>query len=328
MVTGLVYDDRFLEHDTGSQHPERAERLVAIVNKLKATHLWGQLRPIEFGPASLEQLLLVHDRDYIQRVEDACSQGQRYIDVPDSKICSVSYETARLATGGVIAGARHVVTGQVNNAFCAVRPPGHHAERNRSMGFCLFNHVAIAAEILLREHGLERIAIIDFDVHHGNGTQHIFEHRQDVFYISLHEHPARQYPGTGFSWERGQDAGLDHTLNITFDPGQGDAECRMRVNQMVLPALQKYRPDMIILSAGFDGSEHDPLGNLNWSAECFMWMTRQFKAAAEEYCNGRLLSVLEGGYDTRALAECVALHVGTLLEPEGYDRMMAMKSGL
>jgi len=328
MVTGLVYDERFLEHDTGAQHPERAQRLTAVVDKLKAACLWNELRRIEFAPATVDQLALVHDRSYIQRVEDACRNGGKYLDAPDSIICSASYEVAKLAAGGVITAARHVVTGQCNNAFCLVRPPGHHAERNRSMGFCLFNNIAIAAEVLLREHGLERIAIIDFDVHHGNGTQHIFEDRKDVFYISLHEHPARQYPGTGYSWEHGKGEGEGFTMNITFDPGADDTQCHQRVNQMVLPALAKYRPDMILLSAGFDAAEHDPFGHLNWSAECFMWMTRQFKQAAEEYCDGRLLSVLEGGYHIQSLAQCVALHVGTLLEPPGHDHLMALKSGL
>lgn len=328
MTTGLIYDERFLLHDTGADSPEQPDRVVAIVSKLKACHLWERVRHLEFGPASQEQLLRIHTPDYLTRLEDACREGRPYVDVPDSAICKASYDIAKLAAGGVIAAARAVVTQQVNNAFCVVRPPGHHAEADRSMGFCLLNNVALAAEVLLREHGLSRVAIVDFDVHHGNGTQHLFEEREDVFYASMHEHPARQYPGTGFIWEKGSLAGQGHTLNITFDPGDDDMLMRKRVTDMLLPALRLYRPEMLILSAGFDANEHDPLGNLKWTAEGFIWLTRQLKAVAEDVCEGRLLSVLEGGYNYQALAECAALHVGTLLEPPGHDHLMAMKAGL
>lgn len=328
MTTGLIYDDRFLEHDTGTEAHENADRLRAIVAKLKATHLWNQLHRIDFQPATDAEMLLIHDQAYLTRLETACSEGSPFIDVPDSTICTTSYEIARLAAGGAIAAARAVVTDQVNNAFCAIRPPGHHAERDRSMGFCLLNNVALAAQALISQHGLSRVAIVDFDVHHGNGTQHIFEERDDVFFASLHEHPARQYPGTGFNWEKGSNQGEGHTLNITFDPGQGDNEMRYHVKEMLLPALEKFRPEMLLLSAGFDASVDDPLGDLEWSAEGFMWLTRQLKSVAENLCDGRLLSILEGGYNPQALAECVALHVGILLEPPGQDQLMAIKAGL
>lgn len=328
MTTGLIYSDRFLEHVTSDNMPETPDRLRAVVAKLKATHLWNRLHPLTFAPATEAEMLMIHDKIYLDRLEAACRTGLPYIDVPDSTICSDSFEIARLAAGGAIAAARAVVTGQVNNAFCAIRPPGHHAERDRSMGFCLLNNVALAAQALITQHGLSRVAIVDFDVHHGNGTQHIFENRSDVFFASLHEHPARQYPGTGFSWEKGEGQGEGFTLNITFDPGQGDQEMRERVREMLLPALRNYRPEMLLISAGFDASEHDPIGDLEWSAEGYMWLTRQLKALAEDVCEGKLLSVLEGGYNCQALAECVALHVGTLLEPEGQDQLMAIKAGM
>lgn len=328
MTTGLIYDDRFLSHDTGAQALETPERLRAIVAKLKAAHIWPRLHMLDFEPATMEELLLVHDPVYLARLEAACRTGLPYIDVPDSTISTESYDIARLAAGGAIAAARAVVTGQLTNAFCAIRPPGHHAERDRSMGFCLLNNVALAAQVLISQHGLSRVAIIDFDVHHGNGTQHIFEDRSDVFFISMHEHPVRQYPGTGFSWEKGTGKGEGYTLDITFDPGQGDQEMRYQVQETLLPALVAYRPEMILLSAGFDASEHDPIGDLEWSAEGYMWLTRQFKAAAESLCDGKLVSVLEGGYNCQATAECVALHIGTLLEPEGQDQLMAIKAGL
>lgn len=328
MSTGFIYDDRFLLHDTGDRSPERPDRLVAVVNKLKAAHLWPQLRQLAFGPASEAELSRVHTPAYLRRIEQACLEGRAFVDVPDSAVCRVSYDIAKLAAGGVMAAARAVVTNTVTNAFCAVRPPGHHAEADRSMGFCLLNNVALAADLVIREHAMERVAIVDFDVHHGNGTQHLFEDRRDVFFLSMHEHPAKQYPGTGYVWEKGKGRGDGRTLNITFDPGDGDTQMRRRVTEMLLPALHAYRPDMLIISAGFDASEHDPLGHLKWTAEGFMWLTRQLKAVAEEHCRGRLLSVLEGGYNPQALAECVALHVGTLLEPQGHDHLMAMKAGL
>lgn len=328
MTTGLIYHERFLEHITGDESPETPDRLRAIVAKLKATHLWEQLHPLEFEPVTDDELRLVHDQLYLDRLEAACRTGLPYVDVPDSAICTASYEIARLAAGGAIAAARAVATGQVNNAFCAIRPPGHHAERDCSMGFCLLNNVALAAQALISQHGMERVAIIDFDVHHGNGTQHIFEQSNQVFFCSMHEHPTTQYPGTGFSWETGKDKGEGYTLNITFDSGHGDDDMRMRVNEMLIPALEAFRPEMILLSSGFDASEHDHLGNLKWSAEGFIWLTRQLKSAAENLCDGKLVSVLEGGYNLQALAECVALHVGILLEPEGQDQLMAIKAGL
>jgi acetoin utilization deacetylase AcuC-like enzyme len=328
MTTGLIYDDRFLDHATGEQSPEQPDRLVAMVEKLKAAGLWERLEHLPFAPASMEQLLTIHEPAYLERLERACRDSLPYIDVPDSAICPVSFDIARLAAGGVIAAARAVVTRQVDNAFCAVRPPGHHAERDQSMGFCLLNNVALAAEHLIREHGLERVAIVDFDVHHGNGTQHLFEHRSDVLFISLHEDPASQYPGTGFHWETGAGRGLGHTLNVTFEPGQGDEALRHQVKEHVLPALSRFQPQMMILSAGFDASEHDPLGNLAWTAEGFFWLTRELKAAAEDMAQGRLLSVLEGGYNYQALAEATALHIGTLMEPRGVDRLMAIQAGL
>lgn len=328
MSTGLVYDDRFLDHCTGVHSPEQPDRLRVIVNKLKATRLWEQLDHLTFLPASMDQLLSVHDSAYLDRLRNACNGPSQWIDVSDTNIGADSFAVARLAVGGVIAAADAIMTGRVDNAFCAVRPPGHHAEKDRAMGFCLLNNIAIAAEHLIRKYGLKRIAIVDFDVHHGNGTQHIFENRSNVMVISLHEHPAGQYPGTGFSWEKGTGDGLGYTLNITFDPGEGDDALYSRVKKYVLPALAQYQPQIILLSAGFDASEFDPLGHLKWSAEGFFWLSRQLKTAACNFSGGKLLSILEGGYHLPSLAEAVALHVGTLLDTAGEDPLMSMKAGL
>ncbi|MCX5661195.1 MAG: histone deacetylase [Planctomycetota bacterium] len=333
MPTGLVYSDRFLDHDTGPGHPERPARLGAIMDSLRTRHLLERMMPIPFGPADLKWILRLHDRAYVDRLQAACASGARMIDTPDSAICPASYDVALLAAGGVIAAAEAVFAGTVRNAFCVVRPPGHHAERDRSMGFCLFNNVAVAAEYLIAHHGLERVAIIDFDVHHGNGTQHLFESRKDVFYISLHEHPDHQYPGTGYAHEtgsgeeHGEGGGAGFTLNLPVLPGQGDDEYRRLFHTKVVPALDAYRPQAVILSAGFDACRGDPLARIELTPQGLQWMTRQLKGVAERWGRGRLVSVLEGGYSLRNLAECAALHVEALLEPEGHDGMMAMKAG-
>ncbi len=196
------------------------------------------------------------------------------------------------------------------------------------MGFCLFNNVAIAAEYLIAKHGLERVAIVDIDVHHGNGTQHIFEHRRDVFYISIHEHPSYLYPGTGYASETGVGAGAGFTLNLPIAPPAGDEEYRHAMLKRVIPALDQYRPQALILSTGFDAADGDPLAHMEVTPPCFQWMTRQLKFGAERWCGGRVISVLEGGYDLGNLAECAALHVEALLEPAGHDGMMGLKAGI
>lgn len=323
MTTGFFYSPRFLEHDTGRHHPERADRLRAIVDRLKADRLWDKLTHLPFEAAPVEWVTRVHDAAYVERVRAACASGQSHIDCVDSAIGPASYEVAMLAAGAVMSAADAVATGRVRNAFCAVRPPGHHAERDRSMGFCLFNNVAVAAEYLIRHHNMQRIAIVDFDVHHGNGTQHIFEHRSDVLYISTHEHPMHLYPGTGYAHERGIGEGESFTLNVPMDPGSGDEAYRRAMLELITPAIEHHRPDAILISAGFDAVEGDPLAHMRVSPACFAWMTRQLKQLAGSLCGGRVVSVLEGGYDLSLLAECVSLHVAALLDdgraarPEG-----------
>jgi acetoin utilization deacetylase AcuC-like enzyme len=317
-----------LEHDTGPEHPERPARLRAIVEKLRATHLWGEVEHLAFEAAELKWIEKVHRASYVKRVMAACESGERFLDSRDTPICPGSGEIAQLAVGGVLAAVDAVMGGKVDNAFCAVRPPGHHAEADLAMGFCLFNNVAIAAEYLIEKHGLKRVAIIDWDVHHGNGTQHVFEERDDVLFVSLHEHPTHLFPGTGFSYERGKGAGEGFTLNIPMQPGDGDEAFRYAMVFKVMPALARFRPEFLLVSAGFDAARHDPLAHLTVSADGFLWMTRHLKAEAEKMCSGRMVSVLEGGYDLRNLAECVALHVGALLEPEDHDGMMAVKAGI
>ncbi len=328
MATGLIYDDRFLAHDTGPGHPERPARLTAIVERLKSLHLWDRLTHLEFGPADLRCVERIHSPAYVRRLKAACEAGEPFIDVPDSAICPRSYEIALLAAGGVLAAADAVMAGRVTNAFCAVRPPGHHAERDRSMGFCLFNNVAIAAQYLIDRHGLKRVAIVDIDVHHGNGTQHAFESRPDVLFVSLHEHPSYLYPGTGSGWETGEGEGQGATINIPLDPRSGDEEYRRQMVFRVLPALERFAPEAILISAGFDAAAGDPLAHLELSPRGYQWVAQRLKAAAERACGGKLISVLEGGYLLGILAECAALHVETLLQDEGVDPVMAMKAGM
>jgi acetoin utilization deacetylase AcuC-like enzyme len=333
MTTALVYHDAFLRHDPGPDHPERPERLRAIVARLHQNHLWEQLVHLPAPPATESDLATLHDPAYIQRLRAACAAGEKFIDEKECGICPLSFEAAVRAVGGVLAAVDAVMAGRhlgrsVRNAFCAVRPPGHHAERAHAMGFCLFNHVALAAQRLIARHGLQRVAIVDFDAHHGNGTQHLFEDRADVLFISLHEHPAFQYPGSGFAWEVGRGAGAGFTVNVPLQPLGGDREYRTAFHGYVLPALDNFKPQFLLLSAGFDACAHDPLGRMTVTPMGFAWMTRQLKMAAERHCGGKLASVLEGGYGLQSLAECAALHVGTLLQPEGHDELMAMKAGM
>lgn len=314
MATALIYDDRFLAHDTGTGHPERSDRLRAITGALHDNGLWERLEHLPFEPADGRTIERVHEGVYVARLQAACQAGQPFIDTPDSAICPRSHDVARLAVGGLLAAADAVVNGRVQNAFCAVRPPGHHAEADRSMGFCLFNHAAIAADDLIVSHGLERVAVVDFDVHHGNGTQHIFEHRDDVLFVSLHEHPHFLYPGTGFESETGTGPGRGFTVNVPLAPRGGDEAYRHAFNSHVLPALDRFRPQAMIVSAGFDAAVEDPLAHMQVTADGFEWMTRQLVAAAQHHCDGRLISTLEGGYDLQSLAHNVCRHVKTLLD--------------
>jgi acetoin utilization deacetylase AcuC-like enzyme len=315
MRTALIYDDCFVEHDTGPNHPERPQRLVAIVELLRESKLWGRFVRPDFGPGDMSAIERVHDRAYIDRLRSACEQGEGFIDTPDSAICRDSFRIAQVAVGGVLAAVDALMAGRVDNAFCAVRPPGHHAERDRSMGFCLFNNVAIAAEHLLTQHDLQRVAIIDFDVHHGNGTQHSFESRDDVLFISIHEHPEYQYPGTGFEHERGIGDGEGFTLNIPLMPGSNDGDYQRAFETLVLPALESFAPQCLLLSAGFDAHDSDPLGSQQVSDACFAWIAKQMLSAAQRHCDDRLLVTLEGGYHLQAQARCVEQMLRLMLGP-------------
>jgi acetoin utilization deacetylase AcuC-like enzyme len=336
--TGLIQDDRFQRHDTGPGHPERPQRLAAIATGLRRRGLDQACTPIEFEPIDLALVRRNHDEAYIERVRRACASGARYIDVPDSAICPESFEIARLAAGAVVAAVDAVMlppplprgdTGgsspnvgpggatRLQNAFCAVRPPGHHAERNLSMGFCLFNNIAIAARRLIEDHGLSRVLILDFDVHHGNGTQHSFESDPRVLFVSLHGHPGIVYPGTGYAEERGKGAGTGYTINIPILPPRREDAWRKAFDDIVIPAVEDYSPQFVLISAGFDAHKADPLAPLELETASYGWLTDELTAMAKRHCDGKLVSILEGGYDLQALGDSVALHVERLLAAGG-----------
>jgi acetoin utilization deacetylase AcuC-like enzyme len=315
MDVAWIHDRWFAAHDTGTSHIERPARLEVIVAELESSGLLGRLTAIPFRAATAEQLALVHEPAYVDLVRLACDEGFPFIGSPETHICPLSYDVAALAAGGVLAACDAVMSGKVTRAFCAVRPPGHHAETDQAMGFCLFNNVALGAEHLVRHHNLSRIAIVDFDVHHGNGTQHIFEARRDVLYVSVHERPeSLAFPGTGTAEENGRDGGTGYTLNVPLDRGSGEVQYRSALNKCVLPALEAYRPEFLLISAGFDALMWDNTSHLSLEADAYGGITRALVRSADRYAAGRVVSVLEGGYDLSHLGRAVAEHVRALLE--------------
>ena len=311
--TGFLFDKRFLQHRTGPYHPEVPERLEVIYRGLEQRGLLSQLTLIPAQPAEERWIGAVHSIEHIRRFEEACLMGKSELDHPDNQICEETFETALLAVGGILEAARRVMERELDNAFCAVRPPGHHAEVDRALGFCFFNNVAIAARYLQAEWGVRRIGIIDFDVHHGNGTQHIFERDPTVFYYSIHEHPTFSYPGTGREFEKGLEAGYGYTLNSPVLPGYGDEEYRNSIEKDLLPAFDRFQPEVILVSAGFDAHEDDDMSNINLSTSGYSWIMNRVMGLAERSAQGRLISILEGGYSLTRLPELTCDHMEILL---------------
>jgi len=309
---GFVYDDVYLEHQTGPGHVERPERLEAIVERLQESGLLAQLVRIEPQPAAREWIATVHAADYIQRLEKSCEGGVRYFDSLDTTISDRSYEAALVAAGGVLAAVDAVMEGKIHSAFCAVRPPGHHALEDRAMGFCLFNNVAIAARYLQKKHKLKKVLIVDWDVHHGNGTQATFYDDPTVLYFSVHQYPF--YPGSGAEGERGDGKGLGLTINAPLPAGCGDDKYMEVFQERLKPAALKFQPDFVLVSAGFDAHEDDLLGGMRVTSEGFGRLTRVVKEIAGACCQGRIVSMLEGGYELEGLAESVEAHLRALAE--------------
>jgi len=311
--TGFLYDERYQQHLTGNYHPEIPGRLPSIYQGIEDAGLLDQLTLIKAIPADLKWVETVHDADYIKRFKNACSIGNPIFDSPDNQMCSVSYEVALLAVGGVLEATRQVMEGNLDNAFCAVRPPGHHAEVDRAMGFCYFNNIAIAARYIQKEWGINRVGIVDFDVHHGNGTQHIFERDPTVFYYSIHQHPTFAYPGTGREFETGKDAGYGYTKNSPVLPGQGDKEYKHLLQRDLFPAFADFKPEVILVSSGFDAHIDDNMSDVKLTTACFSWIIEKIVEMAAWYAKKRLISVLEGGYSIKRLPELARNHVEILL---------------
>lgn len=309
--TGFVADSRVKKHDGGPAHPEQPARFSAVVNGLEAAGLLREMVHLEARIASDQELFLAHTREYIALVDKEVLQNRRQLSTGDTAIGAHSSEAARIAAGSVLSAVDAVFAGTVGNAFCAVRPPGHHASAARGMGFCLFNNVAIAARYAQQRHGAERIAIIDWDVHHGNGTQDIFYRDGSVLFFSTHQSP--WYPGTGAASERGEGAGTGKTINCPLPAGSGRSEIFHAFGHSLLPPIQEFRPDLILISAGFDSRVDDPLGQFLLTDDDFRDLTCMVMQLASEYCAGRLVSVLEGGYSLQGLAAAAAAHVRTLL---------------
>jgi acetoin utilization deacetylase AcuC-like enzyme len=302
----------FSRHDTGVDHPERPARLDAAVRGVDRAGLTGLLlRDVDVHPDASRIIRKVHSQPYEHELEDAVRAGFRYFHSLDNPISSATFAAARGAVATALAAAEDIwQRGASRRAFLIARPPGHHAERAEAMGFCFFNTIACVAEWLREQQGLERIFIFDFDVHHGNGTQHLFEERADVYYASIHRYPF--YPGTGAADEIGTGAGRGFTKNIPLEAGQGDAALLRATEDEIVRVIDEYRPNAILLSSGFDAHRRDPLGGMNVTEDAYGQLTRRMVECAERWCEGRVLSLLEGGYDLEGLSASVDEHVRAL----------------
>jgi len=308
MTTILYSHPKCIEHDMGAGHPESPDRLRAVMEALKADAFNGLDRR-EAPMAELDQIARVHPRDYVDQILAAIPKSGHVQLDPDTAACPASGEAALRASGAVCAAVDAVMAGEANNAFCAVRPPGHHAEQTRPMGFCIFNNVAVGALQAREAHGVTRVAVVDFDVHHGNGTQAMFWDDENLFFGSSHQSPF--YPGTGSEAERGATGNI---VNAPLAAGSGGREFRQVWEGIILPALVDFKPEFLLISAGFDAHEADPLASLRLNDEDFIWATRKLMKIADEQCEGRIVSTLEGGYDLAALARSAAAHVMTLMQ--------------
>lgn len=310
--TGFVYHPDFLEHDMGPGHPESPDRLRAIVAHLEAAGVLNRLVRIEPRAASDEWITLVHTPAYVAKLKARAPVTGRVSLDPDTALSPGSMPAAYLAAGGALAAADAIMAGEVEHAFCAVRPPGHHAEADRAMGFCLFNNVAIAAKYVQRRHGVGRVLIVDWDVHHGNGTQHAFYDDPAVLFFSTHQFP--HYPGTGRASERGIGTAEGLTVNVPMDPGQGDAEYCEIFEQVLQPAADAFKPEFVLISAGFDAHRDDPLAGMALTEDGYGRLTELVCGLARRHARGRVLSCLEGGYNLKALARSIERHLLVMLE--------------
>jgi acetoin utilization deacetylase AcuC-like enzyme len=308
MSTAFLFHEEFLQHDTGPFHPENANRLTAILNGLKQNALWDRVQHVTPSPAKEEHILLCHTQKHFEYIRECSLRGSVQVD-PDTHISAHSLDAAMLAAGAAVQAVDQIMRGEYKNAFAAVRPPGHHATADRAMGFCLFNNIAIAARHSIRNKGLKRVLIMDWDVHHGNGTQDIFYDDPSVIYVSLHKR--NHYPGTGWEQETGRGEATGTKINIsvgTADPGKYEEHFKK-----TLMKAREFKPEFIFISCGFDAHENDPLGNLGLTNETYGRLTEYLVDFAAEFAQDRLFSILEGGYDYKALAAAASIHVEKLL---------------
>lgn len=308
-MTLLYTSPRFLDHETGS-HPERAERIRQIPERLKEMGLLAQCRQTEFQPAAPHRVARVHSPAYINEIWAFAKSGGGYLEA-DTVVSPASYEVALLAAGSVCDAVERVVRGEDTQALCLVRPPGHHSLANRAMGFCIFNNVAIGARLAIDELGLERVLIADWDVHHGNGTQATFWEDPQVGFLSIHRWPF--YPGTGAADETGAGRGLGTTVNLPTPFGTPRTEYLAEFTSSLETFADKMKPELVLISAGFDTHRLDPIGSLGLETEDFVALTRAVLEVAKTHAGGRVISVLEGGYDPRVLAECIGVHLGEMM---------------
>ena len=311
--TGLLLDDIFRAHDTGPGHPESVARYTAVTEALQKRGITHDATPLAQRPATPDEILLCHPKSYQDIVARDVASGGTELSTGDTTICPRSLDVALRAVGGVVDAVDAAMAGKVRNAFCAVRPPGHHARPAQGMGFCLFNNIAIGARHAQKAHGASKVLIVDWDVHHGNGTQDIFYEDGSVLFFSTHQSP--WYPFTGHAEETGAGKGRGCTLNCPLPAGSGMKSIGAAFSDRLVPLAEKFKPDLVMISAGFDSRRNDPLGHFLLTDEDFIALTKLLMKFADEHCQGRIVSVLEGGYNLSGLASAVTAHVGALMEP-------------
>ncbi len=310
----IVYSEKFLLHDTGGgDHPETAARLEAIWDSLRNGPLAKSIEVLSPRKVERDLLLSVHSEAYIFRFEEACLSGMEMLGHPDNRISYDSYEVALLSAGASQSGIDFLENMEGSHrVFCCVRPPGHHSEKALALGFCFLNNVAIAAKYWQNAYGRKRIFILDFDAHHGNGIQEIFDEDPNVFYASIHEHPTFSFPGTGYEEDTGSGPGEGATMNIALPPGSTDTQVLRALEEKISQAIDRFQPECIIAAAGFDAHEYDDMSGLAYSTKVYGHIGTHLGAWADSYCEGRLLSILEGGYNLDVLGPCTEIFLGGL----------------
>jgi len=313
--TGIVFDEIFLKHDQAG-HPENAKRLESIFSGLKEKSLLEKVDKLKSRLAEIDEIAVCHTKEYVEYAKEFCEMGGGYFD-PDTYSNKISFLAAATAVGSSVDLTKAVIKGELKNGFALLRPPGHHALANRSMGFCLFGNIAIAANVALTQPGIKRVAIVDFDVHHGNGTQALVGDDPNILFISTHQYPF--YPGTGSIREIGQGDSEGTIVNIPLQAGVGDNGFKMVYEKVVIPSLENFKPDLILISAGYDAHWDDPLANLNLSLTGYNWISRELIKSAERICAGKIIFFLEGGYNLEVLSNGVANSIRGFLGIESLD---------